>query len=350
MRDHEGPETRDAGQLPAAARAVQDRPRPAGRARGRALAGRVRRPRGREQLGRRRCPSTPDPRVPRAAGGGVPGVLREHAAAARPRSPAASTCSSTGGCAGGGWPRSTCSTPGSTATTRPAATATRTARRHRPGAARSPAPSRRRGCSTASASSTARWDILGQQVFFAQRDNNAGPAHGHQHGRLGRLRRLPRPDHPGLGRRRGTQPGGAHRRRARALGQRPQARLRRPDLAHRRHRAGLLLDHLDAATARTRSPARTRGSRSTRTCASTTTCGATSARRSPRTQLTADFDVLPYVSRPDAPAYTRASFVIEDRVPGLHQTADNPVPSAARSATPSADPGQQTVQQETVRP
>ncbi|MDG4840864.1 hypothetical protein O7631_30430 [Micromonospora sp. WMMD967] len=53
---------------------------------------------------------------------------------------------------------------------------------------------------------------------------------------------------------------------------------------------------------------------------------------------------------PGAPAYTRASFVIEDRVPGLHQTADNPLPSALRGAPPSVDPGRQTVEQETARP
>jgi alkaline phosphatase D len=35
--------------------------------------------------------------------------------------------------------------------------------------------------------------------------------------------------------------------------------------------------------------------------------------------LTADFRVVPYVSRPDAPVQTRASFVVQDRVPGLTQ-------------------------------
>ena len=76
-----GPGDRDAGQLPAAARPVQDRPRPAGRARGRALAGGLRRPRGREQLGRRGARSSPRHRLPRPPRGRVPGVLREHAAA-----------------------------------------------------------------------------------------------------------------------------------------------------------------------------------------------------------------------------------------------------------------------------
>jgi alkaline phosphatase D len=34
--------------------------------------------------------------------------------------------------------------------------------------------------------------------------------------------------------------------------------------------------------------------------------------------VTADFRVVPYVSRPGAPGETRASFVIEDRRAGLH--------------------------------
>ncbi|SCL16803.1 alkaline phosphatase D [Micromonospora nigra] len=43
-----------------------------------------------------------------------------------------------------------------------------------------------------------------------------------------------------------------------------------------------------------------------------------------RSTLTADFSVLPYVRRKDAPAYTRARFVVEDQAPGLHQTYDKP--------------------------
>ena len=37
------------------------------------------------------------------------------------------------------------------------------------------------------------------------------------------------------------------------------------------------------------------------------------------TELTADFRVLPYVQRPGAPVETRATFVIEDRRPGLNR-------------------------------
>ncbi|MEV2238697.1 alkaline phosphatase D family protein [Micromonospora sp. NPDC049891] len=68
-----------------------------------------------------------------------------------------------------------------------------------------------------------------------------------------------------------------------------------------------------------------------------------------REQLTADFDVLPYVSSPGAPARTRARFVIEDRVPGLHLTRDDP-PAATRAVGPEADAGQRTVESETRRP
>jgi hypothetical protein len=45
-------------------------------------------------------------------------------------------------------------------------------------------------------------------------------------------------------------------------------------------------------------------------------------------ELTADFVVVPYVDRPGAPAYRRASFAIEDGVPGLHQTYDRPLDPA----------------------
>ena len=64
--------------------------------------------------------------------------------------------------------------------------------------------------------------------------------------------------------------------------------------------------------------------------------------------LTADFVTLPYVTTPGAPATTCASFVIEDRVPGLNQVADNPTPGA--SLRSGGDLGRATVEQETSRP
>ena len=66
-------------------------------------------------------------------------------------------------------------------------------------------------------------------------------------------------------------------------------------------------------------------------------------------QFAADFKVLPNVSTPDAPAYTRASFVIEDRVAGLHQTYDRPV-DPATAARSTVDLARQATEQETVRP
>jgi alkaline phosphatase D len=41
--------------------------------------------------------------------------------------------------------------------------------------------------------------------------------------------------------------------------------------------------------------------------------------------LTADFRVVPKVTTPGAEAHTRATFVIEDRVPGVRQTYDRPI-------------------------
>ena len=50
-------------------------------------------------------------------------------------------------------------------------------------------------------------------------------------------------------------------------------------------------------------------------------------------ELTADFRCVPQVTVPGAEAFTRASFVVEDRVPGLHQTADHPLPAADAART-----------------
>ncbi|MEV4345361.1 alkaline phosphatase D family protein [Actinoplanes sp. NPDC049596] len=73
------------------------------------------------------------------------------------------------------------------------------------------------------------------------------------------------------------------------------------------------------------------------------------------TTMTADFRVLPYVTMPGAPAHTRATFAIEDRVPGLHKLADAPTPQVASAtgrpvARRPADLGRETIRQETARP
>ena len=76
----------DAGRLPAAARPVQDRPRPPGGARGGALAGGVGRPRAGQQLGRR-DPREGRDRLPGPARRRLPRLLREHAAALELQAP-----------------------------------------------------------------------------------------------------------------------------------------------------------------------------------------------------------------------------------------------------------------------
>ena len=65
-------------------------------------------------------------------------------------------------------------------------------------------------------------------------------------------------------------------------------------------------------------------------------------------KLTAHFKVLPYVHAPGAPVHTKATFVIEDRVPGVQQTYLRPVEGA--SAARAQDLGRRTVREETVRP
>jgi alkaline phosphatase D len=67
--------------------------------------------------------------------------------------------------------------------------------------------------------------------------------------------------------------------------------------------------------------------------------------------MTSDFVRLPYVFDAGAPAEVRRTYVVEDRVPTLNQTYDNPPPPAA--ATLSADDAKviaETVAWETKRP
>ena len=72
------------------------------------------------------------------------------------------------------------------------------------------------------------WDILGQQVFFARQFDATGAANMDA---WDGYRALAVAHPAGLGRPGGAQPGRAHRRRARGLGQRPQGRLRQPGSA-----------------------------------------------------------------------------------------------------------------------
>ncbi len=113
------PRDRQPRRLPRAPRPVQDRPGPAGRARRVPVAGDLRRPRGRQQLGRR------DPRggdaarlVHAPADRRVPRLLGAHAAAQGGQADRHRTSRSTGAPRTGTWPRSTCWTRASSAPTR----------------------------------------------------------------------------------------------------------------------------------------------------------------------------------------------------------------------------------------
>ncbi|GAA2680017.1 alkaline phosphatase D family protein [Actinoplanes palleronii] len=197
--------------------------------------------------------------------------------------------------------------------------------------------------------SSARWDVLGQQVFFGQRDNNAGPAE---------VVSMDSWDGYQASRQRITQGW-------------VDAGVRNPVVltgdVHAHWADELKLDYDDPTS-------RTVGTELV--CSSITSTGDgvdvpsgthpwtawnphlkfyNNQRGYVRTTITpdamtADFVVLPYVSRPGAPAHTRASFVIEDRVPGLTKIADSPAPGASLRAEGSADLGAETVRQETERP
>ncbi|GGF55383.1 alkaline phosphatase [Marmoricola endophyticus] len=53
--------------------------------------------------------------------------------------------------------------------------------------------------------------------------------------------------------------------------------------------------------------------------------------------MSADYRVVPKVSVKDQPVLTRATYAIEDRSPGLQQVSSTPVPSPMRAATPRSD-------------
>ncbi|MGX6604678.1 alkaline phosphatase D family protein [Micromonosporaceae bacterium Da 78-11] len=197
--------------------------------------------------------------------------------------------------------------------------------------------------------STARWDVLGQQVFFGQRDNNAGPttvtSMDSWDGYVASRERITR----------GWVDAG----------------VRNPVVltgdVHAHWADELKLDYADPTS-------KTIGTELV--CSSITSTGNgadvvsgthpwaawnphlrfyNNQRGYVRTRITddsmtADFRVLPYVTTPGAPAHTRATFVIEDRVPGLHQTADSPTPGAPPTALRATDLGEATVRQETDRP
>ncbi|GAA1867106.1 hypothetical protein [Actinomadura bangladeshensis] len=64
-------------------------------------------------------------------------------------------------------------------------------------------------------------------------------------------------------------------------------------------------------------------------------------------EMKADFKTLPTVRTPGAEISTKATFVIEDRVPGVNQTYLRPYAQAKTSAQPERDLIQQTIDNET---
>ncbi|GAA4530895.1 MULTISPECIES: alkaline phosphatase D family protein [Nonomuraea] len=195
--------------------------------------------------------------------------------------------------------------------------------------------------------SGARWDVLGQQVFFAQRDNNAGPA---------KVTSQDAWDGYVASRRRITQGW-------------IDAGVRNPVVltgdVHAHWAADLKLDYDDP----------TGPSVGSELVATSITSGGDGADSDPAThpflginphlrfynnqrgyvitrvereRLTADFKVVPTVREPGAEAHTKATFVIEDRVPGVQQTYLRPLDPSARSSGQMT--AEDTVRWETERP
>jgi alkaline phosphatase D len=196
--------------------------------------------------------------------------------------------------------------------------------------------------------SRARWDILGQQVFFAQRDNNAGPS---------KVTSQDAWDGYVASRQRITQGW-------------VDAKVRNAVVltgdVHAHWASDLKLDYDDPTSASVGSELVT----------SSISTGGDGADSDPATHpfltinphlkfynnqrgyvitriaedaITADFKVLPVVTQPGGQTHTRATYVIEDRVPGVQQTYLRPVDPSAQRRSP-IDQIQDTVDRETLRP
>ncbi|TDD26167.1 alkaline phosphatase D family protein [Nonomuraea diastatica] len=194
--------------------------------------------------------------------------------------------------------------------------------------------------------SRAQWDILGQQVFFAQRDNNDGPA---------KITSQDAWDGYVASRKRITQGW-------------LDAKVRNPVVltgdVHAHWASDLKLDYDDPTGPSV-------GSELVATSISTGGDGTDSdpathpfltinphlkfynnqrgyvLTKVERDQMTADFKVVPQVQTSGGEVYTRATFVIEDRVPGVRQTYLRPLDPALRSQPMTVE---ETVRLETERP
>ncbi|MET8142885.1 alkaline phosphatase D family protein [Sphaerisporangium sp. NPDC005288] len=195
--------------------------------------------------------------------------------------------------------------------------------------------------------SRAQWDIIGQQVFFAQRDNNAGPA---------KVTSMDAWDGYVASRQRITQGW-------------VDAKVRNPVVltgdVHAHWASDLKLDYDDP----------TGPSVGSELVATSITTGGDGADSDPATHpylainphlkfynnqrgyvltkierdlMSADFKVVPHVQVAGDPAYTRATFVIEDQVPGVQQTYLRPLDTTLMRTRPMTV--EDTVTWETERP
>ncbi|MFC5748792.1 alkaline phosphatase D family protein [Actinomadura rugatobispora] len=196
--------------------------------------------------------------------------------------------------------------------------------------------------------STARWDVIGQQVFFAQRDNNAGPL---------KVTSMDSWDGYVASRDRITKGW-------------TDAGVRNPVVltgdVHAHWASDIKADFDDPGS-------RTIGAELV--CSSITTGGdGTDSNpaahpflqinphlrfynnqrgyvisRIGKEEMRSDFKTLPTVRTADAQASTKATFVVEDRVPGVKQTYLRPLAST-KSARSADDLIRETVENETRRP
>lgn len=197
--------------------------------------------------------------------------------------------------------------------------------------------------------SRARWDVIGQQVFFAQRDNNSGPV---------KTVSMDAWDGYAASRDRITKGW-------------VDAGVRNPVVltgdVHAHWASELKLDYDDPTTPSVGTEL---------VCSSITSGG--NGKDTPATahpwlgwnphlkfqnnlrgyvnttitpdDLSADFRCLNQVKTPDEPVFTRATFVVEDRVPRLNQTYDRP-PALNKLQRQSAEEiTRETVEWETARP
>ena len=248
-----------ARRLSAALRAVQDRPRPPGGARGVPVHRHLGRSRGRQRLRQRplagRRPARVVPAPPRR---GLSGLLRAHAAAPPSAGRAVRTCRSTGRCPTAGWLDLSVLDTRQYRTPKPCGGRAERALRRRPRRRRDH-PRRaaaRTGCSIASPTSPARWHVLAQQVMMAPpRSWSPGPPQEFSMDKWTAYQPDAQAVFDFLGTRQAVQPGRAHRRHPQQLGLRPaRVALRDPDLADRRRPSSSAPRSRPAATAPTISP------------------------------------------------------------------------------------------------